>query len=345
MTITKSEYRYSHTVGILSAQGGRGFLNPVDMAFGQDGVIYVLNRGSDIEALFYPLSRRITMCTVEGEFLGEFSTGGAKDGQMRWPASIAADRDGNLYISDEALQRISIFDGKGHFLEKWGVKGKGDGEFDRPSGIAFDQEDNLLIIDGLNDRIQRYTRDGKFLGGWGSSGAGPGEFRMPWGITTDKAGNVYVADWRNDRIQKFDVDGGFLAQWGTPGEGDGEFNRPTGLAVDGEGNMYVADWGNERVQILGPDGSFRAELRGEADLSIWAKQYFTSNQDELELRERAVMEPELPPDASARDRSRSIEKLLWGPTSVALDEEDRVYIVDTCRHRLQIYRKGDGAAG
>ena len=41
-----------------------------------------------------------------------------------WPSSIAVDQDENLYISDEALQRITILDKRGEFLAKWGTKGK-----------------------------------------------------------------------------------------------------------------------------------------------------------------------------------------------------------------------------
>ncbi len=131
-----------------------------------------------------------------------------------WPVAIAIDAERNLYISDEALHRISIFDTQGRFLGKWGVKGNGAGMFDRPAGIAFDPDQHLLVVDGLNNRIQRYTTDGRFLGQWGQGGRGPGELNLPWGITVDRAGDVYVADWRNDRLQKFDAQGKFLASYG-----------------------------------------------------------------------------------------------------------------------------------
>ena len=246
--ITQDMYKYSHTVGIYSLVG-RGFNNPVDMAFGRNGVMYVLNRAGPETNVRLPY-KRVTMCTVSEEYIGEFSSGGVEDGQMMWPSSIAIDRDGNVYISDEALQRISIFDSRGQYLGKWGVKGKRESEFNRPSGIAFDSDDNLLVVDSLNCRVQRFTKDGRFLSGWGRAGSGDGEFNIPWGVHIDVAGNVYVADWRNNRIQKFDAEGNHLASMGVSGEGDGEFHRPAGVTTDGEGNIYVADWGNERVQVL-----------------------------------------------------------------------------------------------
>ncbi|MGQ4807226.1 hypothetical protein NKDENANG_00570 [Candidatus Entotheonellaceae bacterium PAL068K] len=334
-----SVFHYSQTIGFY-AQIGRGFNNPVDLALGRDGVLYVLNRaGSDIE-LRMPY-KRVTKCTVAEDYLGQFSRGGSGDGQMMWPVSIAIDQDEHLYISDEALHRISIFDQQGQFLHQWGVQGQGEGEFDRPAGIAFDADGRLLVVDGLNNRVQRYTQDGRWLGQWGRHGSGAGEFNMPWGISTDREGNVYVADWRNDRIQKFDAEGTHLASWGASGQGQGELHRPAGVAVDQEGNLYVADWGNERVQVLGPDGSFQAMFRGEAGLSRWAEDYFMSNQDELEERQKANLEPELAllPSDAVREESANIEKLFWGPTSVKVDAQGRIYVVDSCRHRIQVYRK------
>ena len=343
-TLTRDLYRYSHTIGFY-AQNGRGFNNPVDLALGRDGVLYVLNRaGSDVELRM--LYKRVTMCTIDEDYLGEFSSGGTEDGQLMWPAAIAIDADGNVYISDEALHRISIFDARGRFLGRWGVRGSGAGMFERPAGLVFDRDQHLLVADGLNNRIQRYTKDGRFLGQWGQGGRGPGALNLPWGIAIDRAGAVYVADWRNDRIQKFDAQGGFLASYGTPGRGEGEFSRPSGVAVDGEGNIYVADWGNERVQVLSPDGGFLAKFRGESGLSKWGESYFIANPDELEERRKADLEPELSLSATddLREESASIEKLFWGPISVKVDEQGRLYVVESCRHRIQVYRQASGSA-
>ena len=338
MTV-QTAYRYTHTVGIFAMEG-RGFLNPVDMALRNDGIIYVVNRGDMDLADWLPF-KRVTVCNADEDFLGNFSTGGTGDGEIMWPVSIALDQDENVYISDEALQRISVFDRQGSFLRKWGTQGSGEGEFDRPAGMAFDSDGNLLLVDSHNNRIQRYTREGRYLGGWGRAGAGDGEFNLPWGLTIDGAGNVYVADWRNDRIQKFDPDGKHLASVGESGQGDGQLSRPASVAIDGEGNLCIADWGNERVQILDSTGKFIAKYRGESGVSKWGQDYFLSNPEELAEREKADLEPDvdLYPDDYVRDESAIVEKLFWGPISVEVDSQGRLYVLESCRNRIQVYQK------
>jgi hypothetical protein len=53
------------------------------------------------------------------------------------------------------------------------------------------------------------------------------------------------------------------------------------------------------------------------------------------------LEPELTlrPGDGLREVSASIEKLFWGPTAVRVDAQGRLYVVDSCRHRIQVYRK------
>ena len=335
---TKTSFRYSHTIGFISNRY-KGFQHPVDLALDSQGLLYVLNRVGPEVGVRIPY-KRITICTVDQEYLGEISTGGTGDGEIWWPSALAFDSEDNLYVADEALNRVSIFSKDGRFLAKWGTQGSGFGEFDRPSGIAFDSEDNVYISDSLNHRVQKYARDGQCLGQWGEFGTGPGQFNMPWGITLDPKGDLYISDWRNDRIQKLDAAGNFLDQWGSPGDGAGQLNRPAGLSADADGNIYVADWGNERVQVLSQQGDALAEFLGDSVDSAWAQDYVLANPEEGAARRAADLEPEVdPPSEPRRERAANVEKLLWGPTAVKLDNQGRIYIVDSCRHRLQVYRK------
>ena len=321
-------FRYSHTIGRGEASG-TGFSYPVALARGDEDLIYVLNRSFEAR----PDSMRITMLTVGEDYIGEFANGGparnepAYPDAMVWPTSIALDKEGKVYVADDWLHRINIFTKDGEPAGSWGTSGSGDGELNGPSGIVFDAEDNLLLVDSGNNRVQKFAKDGKFLGKWGSEGSGDGEFNLAWGIDIDNEGNVYVADWRNDRIQKFSPDGQFLMKFGTSGSGDGEFNRPTDVAVDADGIIYVADWGNERLQVFGSDGQFIAKMTGDSEVSKWGQAKLDANPDMWKAR--AV--------AQGLDR----EKQFWGPMGVEVDDQGQIFVVESARNRVQVYRKQD----
>ena len=329
---------YVKTIGIVSdGVGGRGFAHPYDMAIAQDGRMFVLSRA------FFVIAQgiRVGICNLDEEYFGEFGYGsGPGDGQLVLPVAMAFDSQERLYITDEYNHRITILDKSGTFLDKWGDYGSGDGELNGPAGIAIDPDDNVYIADQHNNRVQKFTAGGSYLTQWGEAGAAHGQFNLPWGVALDSKGDVYVADWRNDRIQKFTADGRFLASFGEPGEGDGQFNRPSGVAVDPQGNIYVADWGNERVQVLGPDGGFQLKLRGQATLSRWAEEFYASNPDEKRERDRSNLFPPLPDNFSTPNHlSGAHEALFWGPVSVKLDPQGRLYVIESNRGRFQVYQK------
>jgi len=321
--ISSPTFAYSYTIGNQGTPPAHGFSAPVDVAIGRDGLLYVVCSYYE----YPPTVKFIVKCNLDEEYLGHFGSYGSGDGQFTWPNSIAVDRDGNSYLSDEWLNQVTVYDADGAFLRKFGVEGTGEGEFKRPSGITFDADDNLWVADSFNHRLQKLTKHGMFLGSWGGQGSNDGQLNTPWGITFDKWGNVYVADWRNDRVQKFTADGQFLMKLGSSGQGDGEFNRPSGVAVDGDGIIYVVDWGNDRVQIFNPQGQFITKLMGDCHgYSKWATARMASNPESME-EQRAVVDSFLP------------ERVFFQPTGIEVDEENRIFIVDTGRHRIQIYQK------
>src|SRR5262249_15543264 len=146
---------------------GRGFSLPIDVAFGSDGILYVLNRGTPTQR-----NTHVTICTVDSEYRADFGSFGPGDGQFIWPTAIATDREGDIYISSESEHRIQKFSPDGKFLSKWGTPGGGEGEFNGPSAMVFDREDNLYVVDHFNSRVQKLTKDGKFLLQWGGKGDG-----------------------------------------------------------------------------------------------------------------------------------------------------------------------------
>ena len=252
-----------------------------------------------------------------------------------WPTSVALDSDENLYLSDEYFNKVTKFDREGNPITEWGIKGSGEGEFNQPSGLLIRGE-VMYVVDSRNNRIQMYTLGGDFIGQWGIGGEGDGEFNLPWGICDDFEGNIYIADWRNDRVQKFDLQGNHIST--IAGGVDSVLDRPADVAVDSSGTLFVADWGSQRLVVLDQMGNVLETKRGEADLNPWSIEYLASQDDERNARESyvPVYEPDTgdPSEISAR-----MEPYLWDPVSVELDEEGRVYVLETGRHRFQIFER------
>lgn len=342
-TVAGRTYDYSHNVG-RDTLSGMGFYMPVALALGADGIAYIINRGgeriSNVGWDHTGVATRVSIVTMgsqtgEEEFLGEFSTYGTADGQLIWPAGIISDKQGNLLIADEWLNRVSVFDKEGNFLRSWNIVQDGDSQPNGASGIAIDADETLYITDGRSHKVRKFTTDGRFLGSWGSQGSGEGQLDSPWGITVDCQGYLYVADHKNHRVQKFTSAGDFIAQFGGPGTKKGQLTYPTDVAVDPDGDVYICDWSENawnpgRIQIFDHQGQFLTGLTGDAQqLSKWSQMTVEANADYMKRRrEVANTEPE------------------WTfalPVAVEFDPANsRLLVADTQRARIQIYNKECG---
>ena len=156
--LTNRTFSFSHTVG-RAEYSGPGFRHPMDLALNSEGLMYVPSRSREDR----PDGVRVTVCTLEEDYLRQFGVYGEGDGEFIWPVSITIDDADNVFLLDQWLNRVSIFDKEGEFLDSWGSQGSGDGQLDQPMGMEFDPEHNLYVVDSENSRVQKFTRDGRFL--------------------------------------------------------------------------------------------------------------------------------------------------------------------------------------
>ncbi len=305
--LLRAGYPYYATLGMR-----RVTQNPVDIAFGDDGLLFVLCRQRGI-------GNNIRRINWKDEDLDTFGSG-----HFEWPVTLIRDSAGTFYVSDEAKHAVILIGPDEEFIKEWGTRGSAPGELDRPSGMAFDAEENLYVSDTLNHRIQKFTKDGRFISTFGSLGDREGQLNMPWGVTIDDEGMVLVSDWRNDRIQRFTPDGEFVMSFGSSGAGQGEFNRPAGVEVDQHGDIYVADRGNHRIQMFDPNGRYVRQFTGDATLSRIGRIYIQNNVAALRARESVSTEP---------------EKKFVSPASARIGPDGLMYAPDFGRHRVQVYKK------
>ena len=111
-----STNEYSHTIGIASFEG-RGFMNPIDVVF-NNNLLYVLSRSNASNK-----NNRVSVLTLDSDHKFEFANWGEDSGKSILPTAIAIDKEDNFILSDEHLNRISIFDLEGNFIKHWGEFG------------------------------------------------------------------------------------------------------------------------------------------------------------------------------------------------------------------------------
>jgi hypothetical protein len=188
---------------------------------------------------------------------------------------LAADRHGNLYVSDRLNARIRKVtpDGIINTVAGNGQQGfSGDGGpavnamLNYPTGIAIDPAGNLYIADADNKRVRKVTPSGLIStvagnGQYGAGGDGGPALNASLSdltaIAIDGAGNLYIADMSSQRVRKVTSDGTIstvvgIGLKGSAGDGgpalSAQLDRPWSIALDGAGNLYLADLNNRRVR-------------------------------------------------------------------------------------------------
>ncbi|MGH3696993.1 MAG: NHL repeat-containing protein [Pseudonocardiaceae bacterium] len=318
--LATARHSFQQSLGV-GRRSAKGFAFPVSVALDHLGAIYVLNRSSSWKDQF----PRVTVISLGEEDFREIGVFGTEPGCLFTPTAVVIDKTDRLYIADEHLHTVSMFDCDGTFIARWGEPGSAPGQLSRPSGLALDSAGNVWVVDHGNSRVQCFAPDGRALRCFGSAGTGPGQLNLPWGIAVGPDDHIWVADWRNDRVQRFDPAGRHLGSYG-----EAVLLRPSAVAVAQDGTVYVADWGHDCVRVLDNAGRLHETWEGDATLSRWAREYLGMYDSSRQLRELA--------HAAGREHE---ERRFWQPSGIALGAGGLVLVADTGRHRVQVYRRDD----
>ena len=84
-------------------------------------ILYVLNRSNSNQASQGAV--RVTICTVDEEYIGTMAGYGEDDGGLVWPTAITNDSEGNIYIADEHRHDVQVFNRDHEFVRKFGTYG------------------------------------------------------------------------------------------------------------------------------------------------------------------------------------------------------------------------------
>ncbi len=135
----------SISLGCASAAGWQGTETVVD------GVLRVENPAEGIHS----------PATIELEELWRLGGDSEEDGEffgVLIDATVGP--NGDVYLLDQQLAEVSVFDAGGEYLRTIGHEGEGPGEFRRPVGIFFFPEGDLGVVQSRPARIVRLDTDG-----------------------------------------------------------------------------------------------------------------------------------------------------------------------------------------
>ncbi len=246
------------------------FNDPGAVAVDSAGNVYVADAGN-------ATIRKVTAAGVVTTLAGSAGLVGSTDGtgaaaRFNFPAGVAVDSAGNVYVADAGnaiIRKITAAGVVTTLAGSAGLVGSTDGtgsaaRFNYPAGIAVDASGNVFVAEASNNTIRKITSAGvvtTLAGAAPSPGSTDGtgsaaRFSGPSGLAVDAAGNLYVADSNNHLIRKVTSAGvvttlGGLA--GTSGAADGtgsvaRFAYPRGVAVSAAGTLYIADTFNNTIR-------------------------------------------------------------------------------------------------
>jgi DNA-binding beta-propeller fold protein YncE len=195
-----------------------------------------------------------------------------------------------------------------------------------------------------SDQTRLHSRIFRAVQVIGSRGVGVGQLNKPRSVAMDEQDNLYVVDMTG-RVQKFSSNGVFLLSWQMP---QTDLGKPKGMCRDRNGNILVLEPHYQRVNVFSPEGKLLAQWgkRGtNAAEFMLPRAVAVDSRGEVFVSEYGLVE-------RVQRFAPHGEKLLAGighagnapgefnrPEGVCLDAQDRLYVADSCNHRIQVFSR------
>ncbi|MCG2770107.1 MAG: NHL repeat-containing protein, partial [Anaerolineae bacterium] len=75
-----------------------------------------------------------------------FGSSGTGDGKFGEPPGVAADGNGNIFVTDRVNNRVQVFDPSGNFLAEFGEPGTNSGQFEQMGGIRVAPDGYVYVV-------------------------------------------------------------------------------------------------------------------------------------------------------------------------------------------------------
>jgi sugar lactone lactonase YvrE len=288
--------------GLLSDEVGARLNHPTDVTFDPGGRLVIAAWHNSRIKRLDPTTGALEDVAGTGARAFGGDGGPALDAQLDLPVSVAYDAVGNLYVSDQANQRIRCIDPEGQIRT---VAGTGESGFAGDGGPAKQARFNLP------------------RGQMGHPAAH---------IALDARGALYLADTLNHRIRKIDLTADSVTTVAGDGirgaSGDGgparlaRLAEPVDVTLGLDGALFIADTDNDCVRRVSPDGL----------ITTVAGRCAACDRQQADPACRCSSTD----GACLGDNGPATAARLRRPFGIALDRAGNLYIADSLHHRIRV---------
>ena len=120
--------------------------------------------------------------TADGRHLGAFGQVGGEPGELYFPAGVATNTNGDVFVSDMMNARVQVFDAAREPTLSFGRPGNRYGDMGKPKHLTVGPDGTVLIADAEFAHIHLFNSRGQLLMLVGSPQDKPGGTPMPLGI-------------------------------------------------------------------------------------------------------------------------------------------------------------------
>ena len=292
----------------ITTVGETAFVSPMDMAIGKDGNLYIADAGAHV----------ILICSRDGEQVGSIG-----EGILQTPTGVYVTEDGTVYVADKDAKKVFVFDAQGNVTAEYGKPDSpiyGNSMDFKPTKVVANKTGTMYIIceGNMNGIVQLSpVEGGSFLGYFGTNYTSLSPFQM--------IQRVILTDAQRAQMLS-----------NIP-------STPTNLHIDDTGLIYTVTQGDKETSLKKLNIAGKNLLDSDPYYADLPAAVTTGNYNNILVADSDGYIYEYNEDGEllfmfgGRDDGRQRVGLCNKVEAIAVDEDDRIYLLDSDKKQIHIF--------
>ena len=280
----------------------------MDMAIGKDGNLYIADAGAHV----------ILICSRDGEQVGTIG-----EGILQTPTGVYVTEDGTVYVADKDAKKVFVFDAQGNVTAEYGKPDSpiyGNSMDFKPTKVVANKTGTMYIIceGNMNGIVQLSpVEGGSFLGYFGTNYTSLSPFQM--------IQRVILTDAQRAQMLS-----------NIP-------STPTNLHIDDTGLIYTVTQGDKETSLKKLNIAGKNLLDSDPYYADLPAAVTTGNYNNILVADSDGYIYEYNEDGEllfmfgGRDDGRQRVGLCNKVEAIAVDEDDRIYLLDSDKKQIHIF--------